>query len=123
MILVDTSVWIDHLARGDSELQSLLEEGEILMHPFIVAEIALGNLSQRDATVGALQALPEIPLAQHVEVMAFLDNERLFGIGIGYVDLHLLAATRLAVGTRLWTRDRRLLQAALRLNLAAFAAH
>jgi len=123
MILVDTSVWIDHLARGDSELQSLLEEGEILMHPFIVAEIALGNLSQRDATVGALQALPEIPLAQHVEVMAFLDNERLFGIGIGYVDLHLLAATRLAVGTRLWTRDRRLLQTALRLNLAAFAAH
>ena len=123
MILVDTSVWIDHLARGDSELQSLLEEGEILMHPFIVAEIALGNLSQRDATVGALQSLPEIPLAQHVEVMAFLDNERLFGIGIGYVDLHLLAATRLAVGTRLWTRDRRLLQTALRLNLAAFAAH
>lgn len=123
MILVDTSVWIDHLARSDSQLQSLLEEGEVLMHPYIVAEIALGSLPQRDETVGALQALPEIPLAQHVEVMAFLDNEKLFGIGIGYVDLHLLAATRLASETRLWTRDRRLLQAALRLDLAAFASH
>lgn len=123
MILVDTSVWIDHLARGDSGLQSLLEEGEVLMHPYIVAEIALGSLTRRDETVSALQALPEIPVARHVEVMAFLGNERLFGIGIGYVDLHLLAATRLAVGTRVWTRDRRLLQAALKLNLAAFAAH
>ncbi len=123
MILVDTSVWIDHLARGDSELQSLLEEGEVFMHPYIVAEIALGSLTQRDETVGALQALPEIPSARHTEAMAFLNNERLFGIGIGYADLHLLAATRLAAGTRLWTRDRRLLQAALKLNLAAFAAH
>jgi predicted nucleic acid-binding protein len=123
MILVDTSVWIDHLARGDSGLQSLLEEGEVLMHPYIVAEIALGSLTRRDDTVGALQALPEIPVARHVEVMAFLGSERLFGIGIGYVDLHLLAATRLAGGTKLWTRDRRLLQAALKLNLAAFAAH
>lgn len=123
MILVDTSVWIDHLARGDSGLRSLLEEGEVLMHPYIVSEIALGSLTRRDETVGALQALPEIPLARHVEVMAFLANERLFGVGIGYVDLHLLAATRLAVGTKLWTRDRRLLQAALKLDLAAFAAH
>ncbi|VTU26988.1 putative ribonuclease VapC32 [Variovorax sp. PBS-H4] len=123
MILVDTSVWIDHLARGDSRLQSLLEEGEVLMHPYIVAEIALGSLTRRKETVGALQALPEIPAARHDEVMAFLGNERLFGLGIGYVDLHLLAATRLAVGTKLWTRDRRLLQAALKFNLAAFAAH
>jgi predicted nucleic acid-binding protein len=123
MILVDTSVWIDHLARGDSGLQSLLEDGEVLMHPYIVAEIALGSLTRRDETVGALQALPEIPLARHVEVMAFLGNERLFGVGIGYVDLHLLAATRLAAGTKLWTRDRRLFQAALQLDLAAFAAH
>ncbi|MGJ7505816.1 type II toxin-antitoxin system VapC family toxin [Variovorax sp. GT1P44] len=123
MILVDTSVWIDHFARGDSALQSLLEEGEVLMHPFVVAEIALGSLPQRDETVGALQALPEIPLARHTDVMAFLRNERLFGIGIGYVDLHLLAATCLADGARLWTRDRRLLQAAHKLNLAAFAPH
>ena len=101
--------------------ESLL--GEVLMHPYIAAEIALGSLKQRDETVGALQALPEIPAARHVEVMAFLNNERLFGIGIGYVDLHLLAATRLAAGTKLWTRDRRLLQAALKLNLAEFAAH
>lgn len=123
MILVDTSVWINHLVRSDLQLQSLLEEGEVLMHPYIVAEIALGSLPRRQETVGALQALPEIPLAQHIEVMAFLDNERLFGVGIGYVDLHLLAATRLTAGTRLWTRDRRLLQAALHLGLAAFASH
>jgi predicted nucleic acid-binding protein len=93
------------------------------MHPYIVAEIALGSLTRRDETVGALQALPEIPVARHIEVMAFLGNERLFGVGIGYVDLHLLAATRLAAGTKLWTRDRCLLQAALKLKLAAFAAH
>ncbi len=123
MVLVDTSVWIDHLARGDPALQTLLEDGEVFMHPYIVAEIALGSLDRRDETVGALRALPEISAARHVEVMAFLDHERLFGIGIGYVDLHLLAATRLAAGTRLWTRDRRLLQAAVKLNLAAFAAH
>ncbi|SEB26371.1 type II toxin-antitoxin system VapC family toxin [Variovorax sp. YR216] len=123
MILVDTSVWIDHLARGDAELQRLLEDGEVLMHPYIVAEIALGSLNQRKQTVDALQALPEIPLASHGEVMAFLDNERLFGMGIGYVDLHLLAATRLAVDCRLWTRDRRLLQVAFKLDLAARSTH
>jgi predicted nucleic acid-binding protein len=123
MILVDTSVWIDHLARGDSQLRSLLEDGEVLMHPFIVAEIALGSLSNRAETVGALQALPEALVAQHHEVMSFLENERLFGLGIGYVDLHLLAAVRLAPSTTLWTRDRRLLQAALKLDLAAYAAH
>jgi hypothetical protein len=70
-----------------------------------------------------LQALPEAPVAQHHEVMSFLERERLFGLGIGYVDLHLLAAVRLAQSTKLWTRDRRLLQAALKLDLAAYAAH
>ena len=123
MILVDTSVWIDHLAHGDSQLRSLLEDGEVLMHPFIVAEIALGSLSNRAETVGALQALPEAPVAQHHEVMSFLESARLFGLGIGYVDLHLLAAVRLAPSTKLWTRDRRLLQAALELDLATYAAH
>src|SRR5690554_2321320 len=90
MILIDTSVWIDRLARGDPQLQALLEEGEFVMHPYIVAEIALGSLPQRDETFGALQALPEVPSAQHTEVTAFLDNKRLYGIGIGYADLHLL---------------------------------
>jgi len=123
MILVDTSVWIDHLARGDAQLRSLLEDGEVLIHPFIVAEIALGSLSRRSETLGALQALPEAPLAQHHETMALLEHERLFGLGIGYVDLHLLAAVRLARSAKLWTRDRRLLQAAVHLDLAAFAAH
>lgn len=123
MVLVDTSVWIDHLAHGDSQLQSLLENGEVLTHPFIVAEISLGSLNRRAETIGALLALPEAPVAQHHEVMSFLESERLFSVGIGYVDIHLLAAARLASGSRLWTRDRRLLQAALKLDLAAFAAH
>lgn len=122
MILVDTSVWIDHLVRSDSKLRALLEDAEVLMHPHIVAEIALGSLPKRDATISALQALPEIPLALHIEVMALLGKERLYGAGIGYVDLHLLASARIA-GTKLWTRDKRLHQAALKLNLAAFAAH
>jgi len=123
MILVDTSVWIDHLGRGDARLQALLEEGEVLSHPLIVAEIALGSLSQRRGTLQALQALPQAPLARHDEVMDYLHSQKLFGIGIGYVDLHLLASTRLAEGARLWTRDKRLLAAATKLALAAQVTH
>ena len=123
MILADTSIWIDHLARTDARLQALLEEGEVLSHPFIVAEIALGSLSQRRATLQALQALPQVPLAAHDEVMDFLHGQKLFGIGIGYVDLHLLASTRLADGARLWTRDKRLQAVATKLALAARIAH
>lgn len=123
MILVDTSVWIDHLARGDAKLRLLLDDGEVLMHPFVVAEIALGSLNRREEIIGALQALPEIPMAQHMEAMTFLESQRLFGLGIGYVDLHLLAAVRLAANAKLWTRDRRLLQVALKLDLAAFVEH
>ncbi|MEJ8848619.1 type II toxin-antitoxin system VapC family toxin [Variovorax rhizosphaerae] len=123
MILVDTSVWIDHLARGDAQLQALLEDDQVLTHPYVIGEIALGSLPQRDETVGALQALPAIAVASTEEALAFLRNEKLFGTGIGYVDLHLLAATRLEPSARLWTRDKRLLQAAIKLDLAAFAPH
>ncbi|MEJ8856219.1 type II toxin-antitoxin system VapC family toxin [Variovorax robiniae] len=123
MILVDTSVWIDHLARGDAQLQALLEDGQVLTHPYVIGEIALGSLPQRRETVGALQALPAIAVASTDEALAFLHNEKLFGMGIGYVDLHLLAATRLEPEARLWTRDKRLQQAAIKLDLAAFAPH
>ncbi|MDN8617023.1 type II toxin-antitoxin system VapC family toxin [Variovorax ginsengisoli] len=123
MILVDTSVWIDHLARGDARLQTLLEDGEVLTHPYVIGEIALGSLPRRQETLSALQALPAIDVASADEAMAFLHGEQLFGMGIGYVDLHLLAATRLETAARLWTRDKRLLQAAVRLKLAAFDTH
>jgi len=120
MILVDTSVWIDHLAHGDARLQTLLEDGEVLTHPYVIGEIALGSLPRRQETLSALQALPAIDIASADEAMAFLHGEQLFGMGIGYVDLHLLAATRLEPAARLWTRDKRLLQAAVKLKLAAF---
>lgn len=123
MILVDTSVWIDHLAHGDARLQTLLEDGEVLTHPYVIGEIALGSLPRRQETLSALQALPAIDIASADEAMAFLHGEKLFGLGIGYVDLHLLAATRLEPAARLWTRDKRLLQAAVKLKLAAFDTH
>ncbi|MDM0079005.1 type II toxin-antitoxin system VapC family toxin [Variovorax sp. J31P179] len=123
MILVDTSVWIDHLAHGDARLQTLLEDGEVLTHPYVIGEIALGSLPRRQETLSALQALPAIDIASADEAMAFLHGEQLFGMGIGYVDLHLLAATRLEPAARLWTRDKRLLQAAVKLKLAAFDTH
>jgi len=123
MILVDTSVWIDHLAHGNARLQTLLEDGEVLTHPYVIGEIALGSLPRRQETLSALQALPAIDIASADEAMAFLHGEQLFGMGIGYVDLHLLAATRLEPAARLWTRDKRLLQAAVKLKLAAFDTH
>ena len=123
MILVDTSVWIDHLAHGNARLQTLLEDGEVLTHPYVTGEIALGSLPRRQETLSALQALPAIDIASADEAMAFLHGEQLFGMGIGYVDLHLLAATRLEPAARLWTRDKRLLQAAVKLELAAFDKH
>ncbi len=123
MILVDTSVWIDHLARGDARLQALLEDGQVLTHPYVVGEIALGSLPRRHETVSALQALPTVSIATADEAMVFLQRERLFGMGIGYVDLHLLAATRLQPEGLLWTRDKRLLQVAVKLKLAAFTTH
>lgn len=123
MILVDTSVWIDHLAHGEARLQTLLEDGQVLTHPYVIGEIALGSLPRRQETLSALQALPTIAIASVDEAMAFLHGEQLFGTGIGYVGLHLLAATRLEPAALLWTRDKRLLQAAVKLKLSAFTAH
>jgi len=123
MVIVDTSVWVDHLARQDERLCALLEEGEVLMHPMIAAELALGHLPRRTETLDALQALPRSPVAGHNEAMVFLNNERLHGLGIGYVDLHLLAAARLAPGITLWTRDKRLHRAGVKLGVAASPLH
>lgn len=123
MILVDTSLWIDHLRQGDAELVRLLNAGQVLAHPFVTGELALGNLQNREAVIGLLQELPQACVATDEEVMRFIICETLFGIGIGYIDVHLLAAVRLSPVARLWTRDKRLLAASTRLGLSAALVH
>jgi len=117
MILVDTSVWIGHLRIGNRKLQSLLEDAEVLIHPFVVGELACGTLRNRDEILTLLQALPEAQKAEHMEVMHFVERERLYRRGIGWIDAHLLASARLS-GSPLWTFDRRLLNVASALKLA-----
>lgn len=109
MILVDTSIWIDHLRADDSALTRLLETGRVLAHPFVIGELALGHLHQRQPILDALHDLPQATVATDVEVLAFIDRQQLIGLGIGYVeDVHLLASVQLTPGAQLWTRDKRL---------------
>lgn len=119
MILVDTSVWIDHLKNGDAVLTDLLGTGGVLAHSFVTGELALGSLRQRRAVLESLRDLPQAAIASDDEVMVLIEREQLYGLGIGYVDAHLLAAARLTSGALLWTRDRRLRQAAMQLGLSA----
>ena len=118
MILVDTSVWVDHLRNGDSELVARLETGQVLTHPFVIGELALGRLRQREVILGGLADLAQARVATDGEVLHFIEHNALSGQGIGYVDAHLLSSSRLTPGTLLWTRDRRLREVARRLNLA-----
>ena len=112
MILVDTSVWVDHLRRGDTRLAALLESATVLVHPFIIGEIACGSLADRTTVLALLQDLPMAVVADADEVLVFIDRHRLYGKGIGYVDVHLLAGVALTQGAALWTRDKRLRAAA-----------
>ena len=116
MILVDTSVWVDHLRRGDRGLVDLLERSAVVMHPFVVGELACGSLRDRASILGLLQDLPAAVVASTDEVLGFIDRHSLHGKGIGYVDVHLLAAVALTEGSRLWTRDARLRQVAAMLG-------
>ena len=118
MILADTSIWVDHLRRGHPTLARLLEAGEVLAHPFVIGELALGYLERRDVILGDLSDLPQAIVASHQEVLHFIGQRRLFGHGLGYVDAHLLAATQLTRGAALWTRDKRLYRVADELALA-----
>jgi hypothetical protein len=118
MILLDTSVWVDHLRLGDKVVASLLDSGRVLAHPFVVGELALGNLRQRRTILSSLQDLPKASVATDREVLHFVERHTLAGLGIGYIDAHLLAATQLTTGASLWTRDRSLLRVAERLGLA-----
>ncbi|MGI8627069.1 MAG: type II toxin-antitoxin system VapC family toxin [Geodermatophilaceae bacterium] len=118
MILVDTSIWIDHLRVGVPTLATLLEDGHVLAHPWVIGELALGQLSHRSEVLDLLSNLPRAQTATDVEVLDLVEHRHLFGLGIGYVDAHLLAATLLTTGAALWTRDQRLALAATHLGLA-----
>ena len=118
MILVDTSVWIDHLRSGESALATALEGGQVLMHPFVIGELACGNLDNRAEVLKLLGDLPAAPTAMDSEVLGLIERRALMGRGIGYIDVHLLASTALADTARIWTRDRRLAVAAADLELA-----
>ncbi len=119
MILIDTSVLVDHLRAGDAVLKHLLQSAQVLIHPFVIGEIALGSLKQRNLVLGTLARLPAATVANDAEVLHFIDRHALHSLGLGYVDAHLLAATQLSAPARLWTRDKRLAAAAGTLNLAA----
>ncbi len=112
MILVDTSVWVEHLRRGLPRLATLLQEGEVMIHPWVIGELACGILRNRQQVLELLLGLPMATVASDTEVLLLIERERLMGRGIGYVDAHLLASVRLS-HCRLWTQDRRLAAVAL----------
>jgi predicted nucleic acid-binding protein len=118
LILIDTSVWIDHLRADNSALKRLLNAGRALTHPFVIGELALGQMRQRETILAALSDLPRAELATDAEVLGFINRETLFGRGVGYLDVHLLASVRLTAGAKLWTRDTRLRHVAAELGLA-----
>ncbi|HVH80004.1 MAG TPA: type II toxin-antitoxin system VapC family toxin [Stellaceae bacterium] len=122
MTLVDSSVWIDHLRVRNEILSTLIRRKEVLTHPFVIGEIALGSLRSRLDVLAALDEMPRAPIADDQDVLHMIDHDRLFGSGIGYVDAHLIASTRLRRGARLWTRDRRLFAVANELGLGAHFA-
>ena len=117
MVLVDTSVWVAHLRDGTIGLEERLEEGEVVCHPFIVGELACGNLKNRSEVLSLLQALPQAVLAEDEEVIQFIENHRLMGKGLGYIDVHLLASANL-MKAPLWTIDRHLNEVCSKMGLA-----
>jgi predicted nucleic acid-binding protein len=116
VILVDTSVWIDHLRQGDTILADMLEHGQVLGHPFVIGELATGSPRQRDVILHALRGLPGAVVAHDWEVLDFIERETLCGSGLGYIAAHLLASVRLTAGALLFTRDKRLHAAAPRIH-------
>jgi predicted nucleic acid-binding protein len=115
-MLVDTSIWVDHLRQGNTTLALHLQRGEVLCHPFVIGELACGQLKNRGEILALLAALPGTPAATHDEALQFVESNQLAGAGIGWIDVHLLASAKLA-GTVLWTRDKRLALLARRLGV------
>lgn len=118
MILVDSSIWIDHLRRRDERLSALLEAGQVMTHAFVIGELALGCIARRAVFLSLMDDLPKARSATDDEVRVLIERQSLAGMGIGYGDAHLLAAARLN-GVPLWTRDKRLALVAAKLKLAA----
>ena len=116
MVLVDTSVWVNHLRKGDIQLEELLLNGEVVCHPFVIGELACGNIKNRYERLTLLQSLPETPTIDLAEYLYFIEQNHLSGIGIGFVDVHLLASAKLS-GISLWTNDKRLKETALKLKV------
>ncbi len=119
MILADTSIWIDHLRSGNREMRKHLDQGDIAIHPFIIAELALGSLRERTKTLGLLDLLPQVRVAQLGEVRFTIETRRLYSLGIGLTDAHLIASIFINSPTLLWTRDKRLRKAAEALGIHA----
>ena len=117
MVLVDTSIWVTHLRQGSRQLEKLLMDAEVMGHPFIIGELACGNLKNRNEIISLLQSLPIASTIEFEEFLFFIDRNHLMGKGIGFVDVHLLASAQLA-GVPLWTADKKLKSAADQLKLA-----
>ena len=123
VILVDSSVWIDHVQRANPVLTDLLSAQRVLVHPFVIGELSVGSFRSRQTVLRELRNLPRVVFATDAEVLRFIDRHVLFGVGIGYIDASLLASTKLEQGTVLWTRDKRLRAAAETLSVAAKLFH
>ena len=123
MILADTSIWVDHFRAGDAMLANALERGDVLIHPFVIGETSLGSLKDRRRRLAPLGKLRMATMAKPAEIAALIEEKRLYGLGIGYIDVHLLASTLLTPDARLWTRDRRLHAVSERLGIAARLTH
>jgi len=119
LILADTSIWIEHLRSGNRDLRKLLDQGHIAIHPFIIAELALGSLQERTKTLALLDLLPQVRVAQITEVRLMIEARRLYNLGIGLADAHLIASVFINPSTLLWTRDKRLRKAAEGLGIHA----
>jgi len=117
MVIVDTSIWVIHLRQGSRQLEKLLMDAEVMCHPFIIGELACGNLKNRHEIISLLQSLPMASTIEFDEFLFFIDRHHLMGKGVGFVDVHLLASARL-IGVLLWTADKRLKSAADLLELA-----
>ena len=117
MVLVDTSVWASHLRTGDTHLKSILQDGEVVCHPFIIGELSCGNIKNRNEVISLLQALPTVKTSDHDEILHFIEAHHLMGIGLGLIDVHLLASAILS-DVLIWTYDKKLNQIAVEMGIS-----
>ena len=117
MVLVDTSIWVAHLRHGNKQLEELLNNAEVMCHPFVIGELACGNIKNRYEIIALLRSLPAVPVVQFDEFLYFMEKHHLMGVGIGFVDVHILASAQLG-GIPIWTADKKLKSAANQMGLA-----